>query len=212
MIDFEEFSEYYESIRFIGVGQSYDEAYNLCKFTLQTNLIEGDIVEVGVAQGGSAKIISNYKSKTKKMYLFDTFEGLMDCSEKDAEGYLINGIMSYPEQGILDLFKDDDSVKVVKGYFPESAYDTLANSEISLLHLDVDTYRSTLGALEYCYDKISPGGVIICHDYLNNANTKGVQYAVNEFFVDKKEFVCIGKNSSKTEKRGAISHCIIVKL
>lgn len=56
----------------------------------RTKKISGDIVEVGVYKGGSAKLIRE-ADKSKSLHLFDTFEGLpslsgIDNSDKFYEG------------------------------------------------------------------------------------------------------------------------------
>jgi len=43
---------------------------------LWLSLFNGDIAEVGVYQGGSAKLICEARNENKVLYLFDTFEGL----------------------------------------------------------------------------------------------------------------------------------------
>ena len=44
--------------------------------------------------------------------------------------------------------------------------------------------ESTIEALKFFYPRMSPGGVILCHDYLSAA---GVDKAYAEFFADKVE-------------------------
>ena len=50
--------------------------------------------------------------------------------------------------------------------------------KISILRIDVDWYEPTLQVLEYLYDKVIPGGVIICDDY---GAWKGARLAIDEF-------------------------------
>ena len=37
--------------------------------------------------------------------------------------------------------------------------------KISLLHLDLDDYEPSFIALEYFYEKVTPGGIILIDDY-----------------------------------------------
>ena len=59
-----------------------NEAYQIYSAVEKTAKIEGDIAEVGVYKGGSAKLICEAK-ETKNLHLFDTFNGLPNLSEKD---------------------------------------------------------------------------------------------------------------------------------
>jgi O-methyltransferase len=52
------------------------------------------------------------------------------------------------------------------------------------VHLDVGTYSSTLSCLEFFYQRMSRGGIVISHDYVT---AKGVRKAFDEFFCDKPE-------------------------
>lgn len=54
--------------------------------------------------------------------------------------------------------------------------------KISLLHIDVDVYEPTKIALEYLYDRVVPGGLIVFDDY---GTVAGETKAVDEFFQDK---------------------------
>ena len=58
------------------------EAFMLYSIAKTQTALEGDLAEVGVYQGGSAKLICEAK-KEKSLYLFDTFTGLPKLSEDD---------------------------------------------------------------------------------------------------------------------------------
>jgi hypothetical protein len=48
----------------------------------------------------------------------------------------------------------------------------------------VDLYESTLSCLRFFYPRLSPGGILISHDYLT---AEGVNAAFREFFAGKPE-------------------------
>ena len=58
------------------------EAYMIYSLANARSNFKGDMAEVGVFQGGSAKIICEAK-KSSKLHLFDSFEGLPEVSEID---------------------------------------------------------------------------------------------------------------------------------
>jgi len=65
-----------------------NEAYQIYISVKRTEKIKGDIAEVGVYKGGSAKLICESKGK-KNLYLFDTFEGLPElCENHDGSSSL----------------------------------------------------------------------------------------------------------------------------
>ena len=53
---------------------------------------------------------------------------------------------------------------------------------ISLLHVDTDIYEPAKVALEYLYDRVVKGGIIVSDDYTVAGETK----AIDEFLKDKK--------------------------
>ena len=61
------------------------EVSNLIVISALVVYVHGDVAEVGVFKGGSAKIISE-NIRGKKLHLFETFEGLPKISEKDKKG------------------------------------------------------------------------------------------------------------------------------
>ncbi len=55
----------------------------------------------------------------------------------------------------------------------------MSGKKFSFVHLDVDTYKSTLDCLAFFYGRMSRGEILISQDY--HAAT-GVRIAVDEFF------------------------------
>jgi len=144
--------------------------------------LEGDMVEVGVYEGGTAKVISEVKGN-KKLYLFDTFEGLQKCNPA-LDGLFTDGQYTASEEAVVGLLKDYKDVEVKKGWFPDSA-ECLKEAKICFCHLDTDTYESTKGCLEFIYPRMVSKGIILIHDY--PGSFIGITKAVNEFFSDKTE-------------------------
>lgn len=155
----------------------------------QTKNIEGNIAEVGVFNGGSAMIINNIivsDSINKKLFLCDTFEGLKDSEENEEDCELPNGSYSSNFDEVQSLFSNYDYVKIIKGYFPECATKEIEESKFSFVHLDVDTYLSTLNCLEFFYPRMTKNGIIVSHDY---GVISGVTNAINSFFKNKPEII-----------------------
>ena len=70
----------------------FDESYNLYHLMKRNLKLSGNIAEVGVADGASALILAELK-KDKKLFLFDTFEGLEEYKTEtthDIKKYKIN--------------------------------------------------------------------------------------------------------------------------
>ena len=170
----------------INLGLSKDEGFNLCQCLLQTSDIIGDVVEIGVFQGGSAILMERYKNKNKTLYLFDTFDGWVDVGIEDKGTTLVNGSGWYPTVEEVTKLFNGKSVEIINGFFPSSIPEGFSDKKFSLIHSDTDTYNSTLNTLKYFYDKVSVGGIIIIHDYIN-LNAPGVKKAVDLFFKDKEE-------------------------
>ena len=157
-----------------------DEAYMLRSAVLRTEKIQGDIAEVGVFRGASAKVICEAKGD-RALHLFDTFEGLPLPGAQDAAFH--KGQYARSIESVSEYLKGYPNVRLYKGIFPVTSGPVQERS-FSFVHLDVDLYESTTAALEFFYPRMRPGGVIISHDYVEFA---GVRNAFDEFFANKIE-------------------------
>ncbi len=155
--------------------------------------VPGNIVECGVAGGGStalmALVIKRYTKQPRWLYAFDSFEGLPPPTQPDkhqgmpalATGWA-TGTCAGSEEHLRNLCVQldiADLVKPVKGYFQ----DTLPNMRnwvgmIALLHLDGDWYESTKVILHHLYDRVVNNGFLQVDDY---GYWEGCRQAIHEF-------------------------------
>jgi O-methyltransferase len=157
------------------------EAYAIYATALRTQKIPGDIAEVGVYRGGSARLICEVKGD-RALHLFDTFAGLPETGPEDSKLFQKGGFASSYAH-VEAYLKSFPNVHFHPGLFPDTAKG-LEHLRFSFVHLDVDLYRSTASALEWFYPRLQPGAVLISHDYVN---ADGVRKAFDEFFADKPE-------------------------
>ncbi len=178
-------------------------AYELAKLA-EKNKISGAFVECGVWRGGCSAVMAFIAEKAKsnrKIWLFDSFEGLPEPIEKDgiqAKEYARNktsGKLSTinqcvgPLEDVEEIFFsklkiNKDNVEIKKGWFQ----DTLPEEKnkvgpIAILRLDGDWYESTKCCLDNLYDKVIYGGHIVIDDY---GYWEGARVAVDEFLTERK--------------------------
>ena len=179
----------------LGISLLNVEAYQIFMAVKNTKKVEGDIAEVGVYKGGSAKVICEVK-EDKALHLFDTFEGLPELSEMDdprepykgeASGWerIQKGEYCASFENVKAYLKDYPNVHFYKGLFPSTAQ-PVKTCRFSFVHLDVDLYQSTFSCLEFFYPRMNKGGIMISHDYIN---LRGVRKAIDDFFEGKPETI-----------------------
>ena len=116
--------------------------------------IPGDMAELGVAAGASAKMISA-RAPDRALHLFDTFEGLPDPSDKDSSRFN-NKQYRYTLEEVQGYLKGAN-VLYHKGLFPGATKD-LSELRFAFVHLDADLYESTKAGLEWFYPRLNRGG------------------------------------------------------
>ena len=169
------------------------------KYVVKNNIC-GDIVECGVWKGGSmmavARTLTQLKDDSRHLYLFDTFEGMTEPTNKDIDftGSEASNLLEHslkedetsvwcyaPLESVKKLLQnvgyDNQKIHFVKG----KVEDTLPNQapqNISVLRLDTDWYESTRHELINLFPRLTVGGVIIIDDY---GHWKGSRLATDEY-------------------------------
>jgi O-methyltransferase len=150
--------------------------------------LDGDFVDCGVHTGIFPRAVINYVDfgkSSKKYYLLDTFNGL-DSKYSTAEELKRNTTMGYDKEDpdtlyrqVQDTFRDFN-VGIVRGAVPE----TLAKvdtDKVCYLCLDMNSTIPEIAALEFFWDKMVPGGMIILDDY-GYANSQSEQRKAHNDF------------------------------
>ena len=173
--------------------------YKATRYILDNN-IPGDFVECGVWRGGSmmltALTLIELKDTSRKIYLYDTFEGMSKPTERDISVFGDNAQEGWvkAQKGEINewCFASIEDVRAniastgypkenmifVKGKVEETIPGTIPNS-ISILRIDTDWYESTKHGLSNMYPKLSLNGILILDDY---GFWKGAREAVDEYF------------------------------
>ncbi len=154
----------------------------LLSLEIKEGKVNGSVAEVGVYQGDFSSLI-NIHFPSRKLYLFDTFEGF---DERDAAFDREKGYSEYQhdfkstnESIALEKMVAPKNVLVKKGWFPESAQGC---EEIffCFVSLDADLFEPIYQGLLWFYPRLTPGGYIMIHDY-NNTTYGGAKEAVRKF-------------------------------
>lgn len=154
---------------------------------LKKHQIPGDIVECGVWRGGSSMIAAltllALGDTTRRLWLYDTFEGTTEPGEMDVRVYdekEAHRIWQQWNRTHADRWLSSplDEVKAnmaSTGYPAEhliyvqgKVEDTIpANmpTQIALLRLDTDWYQSTYHELRHLFPRLSKYGILIIDDY-----------------------------------------------
>ncbi len=168
--------------------------YKAIQYIVKGN-IPGDIVECGVWRGGSAMLAAltliENKQTYRKIYLYDTYEGMPEPTDKDID---IHGVpyrsLWKKEKDLLTVSLDEvkenmhatgypiENIIFVKGMVEDTIPRTIPN-QVALLRLDTDLYESTYHELVHLYPKVIPQGVIIIDDY---GHFQGAQEATEKYF------------------------------
>jgi hypothetical protein len=144
--------------------------------------------ELGVFKGDFSSILAG-SGKFSKLYLVDSFNGLVQSGDKNGNHVqYIQGQDLY--NTVYQKFFDNKSVSIVKDY----SYNFLNNQNdntFDFIYIDTThTYEDTKNELEISWKKTKPGGIISGHDYNLNA-FPGVVRAVDEFLVKYSIKECI---------------------
>lgn len=156
-----------------------------------SNGVIGDVVEFGCYLGTTSipisKTLANYQDKD--FYVYDSFEGLPDKSGQDISPlgiqFKTGELLATKKQFIKNLNQARVKLpKITKGWF-NKLNDTDIPSAVSFAFLDGDYYDSIKSSLKLIEKKLTPGSMVIIHDY-GNAALPGASKATDEWLVNKR--------------------------
>ena len=171
---------------------------------LVNNGISGDFVECGVWKGGSSMMIAKSLLfngvSDRKLFLYDTFEGMSDPKSEDEDLYgnkaaaLLDDANKNADRSIwcysgIEEVKNNiaqikypaQNMQYIKGKVEDTIPGTVPGN-IALLRLDTDWYESTYHELTHLYPLLAVGGILIIDDY---GHWQGARKAVDTYFSER---------------------------
>lgn len=159
--------------------------------------IQGDFAECGVWKGGSVMMIASMLSAAgitdRKIYLYDTFEGMAKPGDEDGDWekaeWEKNKINDQLNKWCLSPLEEvqanmattgypRENIVFIKGKVEQTIPGTIPG-KLALLRLDTDWYESTRHELYHLYPLLEKGGILIIDDY---GAWPGARKAVDEYF------------------------------
>lgn len=171
----------------IGENSLLDEVkcYILYQLAHQALKLGGDVAEIGVYKGGSAKLLAKIVEPSgKRVHLFDTFSG-MPPTHPEYDLYKKGDFDDASLKTVKTFLGDCPNVTLYPGFFPDTAI-PLVEHRFCFAHVDVDIYRSVMDCCEFFHPRLEPGGVLIFDDY-GSPRCPGVVRGVDEYFKAQRE-------------------------
>jgi O-methyltransferase len=171
-----------------------DRLWNLWSWVNDTiQSLQGDIAELGSYKGGSAKLLSKAIGHSRKVHVFDTFEGVpreltdskIDYVMEDhphlninwAGGVYQGGEWAASYNDVVNFLRDCPSITIHKGMVPDTLQE-VADETFCFVYLDMDIYQPTLDALRFFWPRLVSKGVVMLDDY---GHLQGVTDAIDRF-------------------------------
>jgi O-methyltransferase len=124
--------------------------------------LDGDFVECGAYTGVGIKTVVDYlggQTFPKRFWGYGVFEH---------DESMLNEVL--PEHGpdlyrrVQQKFVDYPQVRLVKGLIPESFAGNCPD-KVAYLHIDLNQAPAEIAVLDYLFDRMVPGGILILDDY-----------------------------------------------
>jgi O-methyltransferase len=162
--------------------------FMLYQYVKHVTHVPGDLAEIGVYKGGTARLLAKAAESTEKtLHLFDTFAGMPPSDP--TKDFFTNGSLTDTSLTRVQAFLSDcPRVQFYPGVFPDTAT-PVAHLNFSLVHIDVDIYQSVLACCQVFYPRMAKGGVLVFDDY-GFLTCRGGKMAVDEFFADRPAYPC----------------------
>ncbi len=142
----------------------------ICWAAWHARHLAGDFVDCGVNTGMYARAVIHYVDfhrLGKTYYLLDTFSG-MDPRYSSPYEMRRNDILGYGRRtGVYEQVQETFrgfNVAIIRGPVPETLPQVTASS-IAFLSVDMNAVLPEVAALEFFWDRLVSGGIIVLDDY-----------------------------------------------
>lgn len=192
------------------VFQRFQTRHDLVRYFVATAGVPGARIECGAYRGATALLLCHvWRARVPSFagegyYLLDSFSGTPASTPEDfipvqgragieMQPFFPPGKTDVTAEAVRGYFSDFPRARVIQGWIP-GVLETLPQTAWAFVHLDLTLYEPTLAALNYFYERLSPGGVIVCD---GSIFCPGAQRAV-EAFADRHgvAYVTLGHRES----------------
>lgn len=175
-------------------GTTVGEGVHIVVYLNRALRVPGDVCEFGCNEGATSRLLAKeiLAEPDRRLWLFDSFEGLPAPTEKDR---LIDDIAGLGDmaryQGQMRAREDqvrdklalvpfpEARTRIVKGWIDKTLALPDVPSQIAFAYVDFDFYEPIRLALHFL-DRVMPvGGFVVVDDY--GFFSEGAQLAVDEF-------------------------------
>ena len=154
--------------------------------------LPGDVVELGCNVGVTSSYIKRFLCEIKsdkELHVYDSFEGLPPKTVEDGATPCEAGASAVTVDQFKKTFADAgvELPVINKGFFGDIPDDRYPE-KICFAFFDGDFYGSIMDSFKKVYDKMTPGGIILIHDY-EYAPFPGVKKACDDFLTGRPEVI-----------------------
>jgi hypothetical protein len=186
-----EFLSYWQQFKGRTSERIHERRFNLYYLAKNVKRLNGDTAECGSLHGAGSFLIMKATACDGRMHhVFDSFEGLsspgpLDKNEQKRVFVWQKGDLKVGEEMVANNLAGSGNFKLYKGWIP-ARFNEVEDKKFAFVHIDVDLYEPTYESLEFFYERMIPGGIIVCDDYGSEA-CPGAYKACNDFIADKIE-------------------------
>ena len=169
---------------------SREETDKILEVAKKCLVVAGDLVELGCYRGDTSLMLAELiRGSDKKLWIYDSFEGLPEKLEQDqsvvGENFKAGELLVTKREVKERFLRSGLPVPIIKkAWFNELDFTDLP-PKICFAFLDGDFYQSIKDSLRLVEPFMAEGSVIMVHDYKNEA-LPGVAKAVDEWKKDKR--------------------------
>jgi O-methyltransferase len=139
----------------------------LCWAATHGRRLEGDFVECGVNRGGFSRAVMHYIAfhalPARNFYLLDTYCGIPEQDRHLAPECYHHAYSECYEE-VCETFRPFPNARVVRGRVPDTLPQVLS-TKVCYLAIDMNCAEPEIAALEFFWDKLVRGAVVVLDDY-----------------------------------------------